>query len=935
MALVAGTRLGPYEILSAIGTGGMGEVYRARDTRLKRDVALKILPESFSNDPERLARFQREAEVLASLNHPNIAQIYGIEESNGTGALVMELVEGETLAERIARGLIPLDEALPIAKQIAEALEAAHEQGIIHRDLKPANIKVRSDGTVKVLDFGLAKLTESVGNGQTVGGASLSPTITSPAMMTGVGVLLGTAAYMAPEQARGKAIDKRADIWAFGCVLFEMLTGKRAFAGEDVTDTLAAVVKSEPEWAALPDAVSPTLRVYLRRCLYKDSKKRVHDIGDVRLALEGAFEPVLSNVGGPHTSAQTLVEAAVSAARRETARFMRRRLAAVGAASFVIGVAVAGAILLWATRAAPPGVLRTEVTTSGATVLNILGTDRDLAITPDGSRIVYRGTGQLLVRALDQLGSRVLSGLEAPRGPFVSPDGQWVGFFDGAFLLKKVAMSGGPPVSIGQIDGVERGATWGPDGTIVYATANPATGLQRVSAAGGDPTVLTKPDRERGEGDHLWPEFLPGGQAVLFTITAATGGLDNAQIAVLDFVTGKSKVVVRGGHHAHYLATGHLVYGAGGTLRAVAFDRSRLEVSGTPVPVIDHVVTAATGAVDMAIAANGTMVYVPGDARPTARSLVWVDRLGREEPVSAPRRAFQYPRISPDGTRVALDVRDEDLDIWIWDFASLTFTRLTFDPGGDEYPVWMPDSRRVIFGSGPPNAQNLYWKAADGTGSAERLTQSPSDQDAQSVSPDGKLLVFRETGASAPTRSIDLMLLTLPVAPASSRPSASRDGSPLGVKPLTHTVYAESTAEISPGGQWLAYESNESGREEIYIRPFPEVDSGRWQVSTGGGRTPVWSRNGEELFYVSTEDALMGVRVNAGSPWHSTTPARVFQGKYFYGGPGTGTGRTYDIAPDGRRFLMIKEDATNEAAPQNLVLVQHFDEELKRLVPTK
>jgi hypothetical protein len=936
MPVGPGTRLGPYEITAALGAGGMGEVYRATDTNLSRQVAMKVLPENFAQDPERIARFEREAKTLASLNHPNIAIIHGLEKSQGTYALVMELVEGEDLSQRIARGPIPIDEALPIAKQIAEALEAAHEQGIIHRDLKPANIKVRPDATVKVLDFGLAKLTDAA-SGPYVSAAntSMSPTITSPALMSGVGVLLGTAAYMSPEQARGKAVDKRADIWAFGCVFYEMLTGKRAFAGEDVTDTLAAVVRSEPEWDALPEAVSPTLRVYLRRCLHKDLKTRVHDIGDVRLALEGAFEPP-ANIGGPHaTSVRAEVEAAVSAVRREMAKSMLRRVALVGFATFVVGASVAGGILLWTTRPAPTRVLRTEVTTSGATALNILGTDRDLAITPDGSRIVYRGSNQLLVRALDQLEPNVLSGLGAPRGPFVSPDGQWVGFFDGAFLLKKVAMTGGPPVSLAQIDGVERGATWGPDSTIVYATANAATGLQRVSAAGGDSTVLTKPDRERGEGDHLWPEFLPGGHAVLFTITAATGGLDNAQIAVLDFATGTSKVVVRGGHHAHYLPTGHLVYGAGGTLRVVAFDRSRLEVSGTPVPVIDRVVTAATGAVEAAIAANGTMVFVPGNAPATVRSLVWVDRTGREEPVSAPRRAYQYPRISPDGTRVALDVRDEDLDIWIWDFARLTFTRLTFDPGGDEYPVWMPDGRRVIFGSGPPNAQNLFWKAADGTGSAERLTQSPNDQDAQSVTPDGKLLVFREIGASAPTRSIDLMLLALPAASPSSHANASGDGSPLLVKPLTHTVYAESAAEVSPGGQWLAYESNESGREEIYIRPFPDIDSGRWQVSTGGGRLPLWSRSGEELFYLSSEDALMAVRVNAGPSWRSATPTRLFQAKYFYGGTGNGTGRTYDIAPDGRRFLMIKEDAGTAAAPQNLVVVQHFDEELKRLVPTK
>src|SRR5262245_2596699 len=695
VSLASGTRLGPYELLAPLGAGGMGEVYRARDTKLNRDVALKILSEAFALDPDRLARFKREAQVLASLNHQNIAGIYGFEESDGVQAIVLELIEGATLADRIAQGAIPLDEALPIARQITEALEAAHEQGIIHRDLKPANIKLRPDGTVKVLDFGLAKAVEpSIG-----GDVSHSPTITSPAM-TRMGVILGTAAYMSPEQARGKAVDKRADIWAFGCVLYEMLTARRAFAGDEVSDTLASVLAREPDWTLLPASLSPVLGTYLRRCLHKEPRQRIHDIADVRLALEGAFESATGNAGSrgqDPTDVQTRVDTAVASVRR----MHRRRMALVGATTLVIGGASVGTAVWWTMRAAPPRVLRAEVTTAGATALSVSGFDRDLAITPDGSRVVYRSNNQLLVRALEKLEPDVLSGLGAPRGVFVSPDGELVGFFDRT-TMKKVALTGGPPLPITRIDGAgSRGATWGPDRTIVYATDAASTGLQRVSAAGGDATVLTTPNRERGEGDHLWPEFLPGGHAVLFTISAATGGLDNAQIAVFNLETGTPKVLVRGGHHAHYVPTGHLVYGAGGTLRAAPFDRRRLEVSGAPVPVVDHVVTAATGAVDVAIAANGTMVYVPADARATARSLVWVDRMGREEPVSAPRRAYQYPRISPDGTRVALDVRDEDLDIWMWDFARLTFTRLTFDPGGDEYPVWMPDGRRVIFGSGP------------------------------------------------------------------------------------------------------------------------------------------------------------------------------------------------------------------------------------------
>lgn len=904
MSVGPGTRLGPYEIQSAIGAGGMGEVYRARDTRLKRDVALKILPESFAADSERLARFQREAEVLASLNHPHIATIHGIEESAGTRALVMELVDGETLAEAIARGPMPVEEALRIAKQIAEGLEAAHEQGIIHRDLKPANIKITPDGQVKVLDFGLAKLADASAAGA-ASALSMSPTITSPALATRVGVLLGTAAYMSPEQARGREADRRSDVWAFGCVLYEMLTAKRAFDGEDVAVVLASVIKGEPDWAALPSEVPKPILMLLRGCLEKERRSRVADLGTVSFVLTHRVqfaERVVERVEVP-------VAAEPVAVPRPP--IWRR---AMPTTTLCIGALLAGGGVWLLTRPAPPRLVRTEVTTAGAAALSITGFDRDLVVTPDGSRLIYRGNSQLFVRALDQLEPDVLSGLGAPRGVFVSPDGQWIGFFDGNQLLKKVAITGGPPVTITRSDGTgPRGATWGADGTIVYAT-NASTGLHRVSAAGGDPTVLTKPNRERGEVDHLWPEFLPGSRALLFTITATTGGLDNAQIAMLDLQTGTYKVVVRGGSHAHYVPSGHLVYGAGGTLRAVAFDFGRLNVVGTPVPVLEQVLMTAAGAVDVAAANNGTMVYVSGRGTAGAgRSLVWVDRMGREEPLPTPVRAYQYPRISPDGTRVALDIRDQEQDIWIWDFARQTLTRLTFDSANDQFPVWLPDSRRLIFASARTGATNLFWQAADGTGAVERLTEGTSTQYANAVTPDGSRIVFREDG-----QGHDLVLLPLP--------------SPRRPQPLIQTMFGERNAEIAPNGRWLAYESNESGREEIYVRPFPDVSGGRWQVSTGGGRIPLWSRKGQELFYVSPDGILMGMRVEEAPSWRSSTPARVLQGQYYYALPGNG--RTFDIAPDGRRFLMIKQGGSNEAAPQNLVVVQNWFEELKRLVPT-
>jgi serine/threonine-protein kinase len=505
--IAPGTRLGPYVISASIGSGGMGEVYRATDTNLKRAVAIKVLPAAVATDRDRLARFQREAEVLASLNHPNIAAIYGVEEANGTRALVVELADGRTLADRISQGPIPVAEALPIAKQIAEALEAAHEHGIIHRDLKPANIKLRPDGVVKVLDFGLAKALEPAS--ATGVGATASPTMTSPALMTGVGVLLGTAAYMSPEQARGDTVDKRADIWAFGCVLYEMLTGKRAFQGENVSDVLASVLARESDWTILPAGLSPVLGTFVKRCLHKNRRYRIGDAQSLRLALEGAFD--------------------TDAGRARSSETAMRSVAAASAAAVALGGLLGGTAVRWSMSPAPPRVVRTEVTTSGATALNLAGSARDIAITPDGSRIVYRGLGQLFVRPIDQLEPVPIRAVGNPYDVFVSPDGQWIGFFDGT-LLTKVAITGGPPVTICELEAAGRGATWGGDGTIVFATASSATGLQRVSADGGTPTALTTPDHNAGEGDHVLPQMLPGGRALLLTVTPANGNADSAQI---------------------------------------------------------------------------------------------------------------------------------------------------------------------------------------------------------------------------------------------------------------------------------------------------------------------------------------------------------------------------------------------------------------------
>jgi serine/threonine-protein kinase len=908
LALTPGTRLGVYEVTAQIGAGGMGQVYRARDTKLHRDVALKVLPDSLASDPDRLARFAREAQTLASLNCPNIAAIYGLEESSGVRALVMELVEGEDLSQRIARSAIPLDEALTIAKQVAEALEAAHEQGIVHRDLKPANIKVRSDGMVKVLDFGLAKALEPTGAMSP--NISQAPTITSPALMTGVGALLGTAAYMSPEQARGKSVDKRSDIWAFGCVLYEMLTGRRPFDGDDVSDTLANVLKVDPDWSVLPSEIPPAIRTLLQSCLTKDRRRRVADISTALFVLEKA-----ASLAAPIGTAS--VE---PLPRRPLLRRVVTPLVAALVASAVVGTAV-----WFGTRPVPPRMARFPLTTASADALSINGADRDLAITPDGSRIVYvgRGGAEVLMRSIDQIEPLVVArGLL--RGVFVAPDGQWVGFVDNNRTLKKVAITGGPAQTLTALDGGARGATWAPEDTIIVATNNLTTGLHRVSATGGEAIVVTRPNRDRGEADHLWPEILPDGRGVLFTITAVSGGLDAAQIAVLDLDTGAQTIVLRGGSHAHYVSTGHLVYSAGGALRAVAFDVSRREIQGTPVTVLPRVLTTTYGAGDYAVAADGTLVYVdaPGTTSSVGfgadRTLVWVDRAGREEPLAAPPRAYRQPRLSPDGTRIAVSIQDQEQDTWMWDLRRATLTRLTSAPGVDWFPLWTLDGKRMVFSSaGEGSSISLFWMPADGTGKPERLT-SGDLHFASGLSPDGTHVVFHQITQTARG---DVLTVSL--------------AGDHRVQPLLQTPYDEQEGTISPDGRWIAYESDSSGRPEIYVRPFPAVASGQSQVSPVGGRRPLWARDGRELFYLTTAgpaSTLMRVPVEArGTVWNAGTPVALFQGRYFTGVQG----RTYDVSPDGRGFLMIKEAGADQgdARPQ-IIVVQNWTEELKRLVPT-
>jgi serine/threonine protein kinase/Tol biopolymer transport system component len=881
MSIMSGTKLGPYEITGAIGAGGMGEVYRARDPKLGRDVAIKVLPEAFARDAERMARFQREAKVLASLSHPNIATIYGLEDSGSTRALVMELVEGPTLAERIKAGPIPVDESVRIAKQIADALEYAHERGIIHRDLKPANVKVTNDDAVKVLDFGLAKALEGDPSSIDI---STSPTISR--MATQAGVLLGTAAYMSPEQAKAKTVDRRADIWAFGCVLFEMLTGKVAFPGESVTDTLAGVIRAEPDWSLLPSQTPMRVRVLLQRCLQKDAKQRLRDIGDARISLE----EVLS--GAPEGAPS------LAATGRPVTRRWFWPVAAV-AGALVVGVALGG-VTIWNLRPSPPKPV-TRFTIALPPGQRLAGLSQPaLALSPDGSKLAYvamtqgGGAPQIYLREMDSEETRAVSGTEGAREPFFSPDGRWLGFFTEG-KLKKVSVSGGAAVTLGDAAN-PLGASWGSQGIIVFVP-NLGT-LQQVSDAGGAPQPLTR--FEKVSDQHFEPEFLPNAKAVLFAHSQPNG------IAVETLGTGARRNLIQGGYSPGYAPSGHLVYAQGGSLMAVPFDPERLEVKGEAVPVVQGVLSSGLVlAAQYSLSATGSLVYVSGSALQS--KLVWVSRSGAEQPLAAPARNYGYPRLSPDGRRVAVAVEGR---VWLYDLARDTLSQFTFERR-DSLPVWTPDGKRIAFLSSEGGPANIFWQLADGSGGLEQLTNSEYNDAPLSFSPDGQVLAFQEFGSA---NGFEISLLRL----SDRKPQAfirlpANGGAP----------------QFSPDGHWLAYVSEESGRYEIYVQPYPG-SGGKWRISTDGGSEPVWNRNGRELFYRS-EDKVMAVEITTQPSFSAGKPKELFEGRYLRLG---GTFPFYDVSPDGLRFLMLKPVQPEAAAPTQINVVLNWTEELKRLVPT-
>jgi WD40 repeat protein len=886
MALTTGTRLGPYEVLGPLGVGGMGEVYRARDAKLNREVALKVLPGSLASDPDRLARFRREAQVLASLNHPNIAHIHGFEDSGTTHALVMELVEGPTLAERIAHGPIPLTDALPIARQIADALEAAHEQSIIHRDLKPANVKVRADGTVKVLDFGLAKAVDPA----TSSGADVmnSPTLTGHA--TQMGMILGTAAYMAPEQARGKAVDRRADIWAFGVVVYEMLTGQRAIRGEEASDVMAAVLRQDIDWSALPVGTPSRLRRLLERCLERDPKTRLRDIGEARVEI--------ARIEAGASDAAFISNSPASAPRVRLIRILPWALFAA------VSLGLVG-FLLWSPwRTAP------LVTGLSARFQYALPADQQftrpgrhyVAISPDGSKIAYIANAQLYVRALDELDAQPIRGTanEDPADLVFSPDSKSIAYFAGGTVLRKIAVSGGAPVTLCQTQ-PPWGVSWR-NGLIAFGQSGNVSGIQAVPDSGGTPRMLVTADSSRELA--IQPELLGDGVHVLFTTVASDSTGGERQIVVQRIDGGARSVLVKGGTNARVLESGHLVYINDTTIFAVPFDAARLAVTGGPVPVVEGVRdTNLTWAGQFDVSRKGTLAYVPAAFNQAV--LVWVDRQGREKPVAVKPQGFQYPRLSPDGARIVMTSGDGENDIWIWDVAKETLTRLTFGPARELYATWMPDSRRVVFGSGNENSLTIFRRTADGTGGAESLTNLGGGGEPQSISPDGKFLVYRK-GLG------DLTLLSL---------EGDRQSKPLLANPRIN----EFNGEVSPDGRWLAYQSDETGRPEVYVRPFPNVDGSRWQISSDGGVTPLWARSGRELFFVSsrTPRRIMSVAVEPGLAFGYGKPQPLWDATLYL----FGTGRNFDIGADGR--LLMLRGADGMARQTSITVVTNWFDELR------
>jgi serine/threonine-protein kinase len=895
--LVTGTRVGQYRIEEHLGMGGMGTVYKAMDTTLGREVALKMLNPELVGDPAGLARFEREARTLASLNHPHIGAIYGLETQDTVRFLALEYVPGQTLAELVHRHAVPAREAMMIAQQIAEALEAAHAKGIIHRDLKPANIKVSESGQVKVLDFGLAKSVEQAH-------ASLSSDSTMLTQKdTGNMSVVGTPAYMSPEQASGKKLDSRTDIWSFGCVLYEMLAGKRAFSGATVTETLAAVLEREPDWTPLPETAPTLLRNLIKRCLRKDPNSRLRDIGDARIELDDLLSAPAHDEAG----------------RAET--MMTRRTAIGVISGAVVGAAGAGAFAINRYRGGTSRkVTRFLITPPEGELISTSYSSR-LAIAPDGNRISFITTvgARSYLRSVSDLESKLVKDINSAYS-FFSPDGRSLGYFcPSPASMRKIALAGGAPVTIFPRPAATGNseATWARDGTIYFVFEIPG-GLMSVSEAGGELKEILKLDTAQGDRTIKYPSALPGNRGVLYTVAKSESeSYDDAHVAVFSPRTGQKKVLVEGGTHPRFSPSGHLVYAREGKLLAVGFDPDRLEVTGQPTTVVDGVLMSRnTGVANFDISASGDLVYAAGICEGGARTLFWVDRSGHAEKLPLPARSYLHPRISPDGHKLAIEIEGANHDCYVYDFGSGVLSNITTD-GVSHWPLWSADGQTIGYRSGAMGHFRLWQVPADRSRPPAQVNATGFSQNAESYSPDGHAIAYTATEPDSPAKVIILPL---------------QGGN---LQPLDDSKYAQGSPKFSPDGRWLAYCSIESGKPQVYVQAFPGPGA-KTQVSNDGGTDPVWKRDGSELFFRNVE-SMMAVPISRGSGFSNGRPHELWKGHFSHGmsascGPPGFSSSNYDVTPDGERFLMIKDEAQDSTTSNQIVVVLGWADELHRIV---